>query len=200
MARRFDLATILRRRPPTPIGGGKLAVDKIKAQFETGHARANRYRVFLPQLENTTASASANVSIINSILCDSVTMPGRQITTNEYYTSMRATQIAYAFGLAPITISFYLTNNWQSWDYLNEWHKRVVTELDETKGYRLAFKKDYSRDIFIEHLDTEDNTTKAIQVMGAFPVTLNEIELGNANGDIIRATATFAYDNWTDIT
>ena len=200
MARRFDLATILRRRPPAPVGGGALAVDKIKAQFETGHARANRYRVFLPQLENTTASASANVSIINSILCDSVTMPGRQITTNEYYTSMRATQIAYAFGFAPITISFYLTNNWQSWDYLNEWHKRVVTELDETKGYRLGFKKDYSRDIFIEHLDTEDNTTKAIQVMGAFPVTLNEIELGNANGDIIRATATFAYDNWTDIT
>ena len=200
MARAINLATILRRRPPTPVGGGKLAVDKIKAQFEAGHARANRYRVFLPQLENTTSTLSAEVNIINSILCDSVTIPGRQITTNEYYTTMRATQIAYAFGMAPITISFYLTNNWDSWNYLNEWHKRIITELDKNKGYRLGFKKDYSRDIFIEHLNTEDETTKAIQVIGAFPVTLNEIELGNANSDLVRATATFAYDNWTDIT
>ena len=198
MARTFNLATILRRRPPTPIGGGILSVDKLKSSFEVGHARPNRYRVFLPQ--GTVSSGSAESSIINSLMCDSVTLPGRQITTDEYYTSMRATQIAYAFGVAPITMSFYLSNNWESWNYLNEWHKTIITDLDSNKGYRLNFKKEYARDITIEHLNTEDTQTKAIQVINAFPTTLNEIELGNANSEIVRVTATFAYDNWIDIT
>ena len=197
MARRFDLATVLRRRPPTPIGSGKLGVDVIKTQLQAGHARANRYRVFLPQISNDVPPSERQGI---EILCDSVTIPGRQITTNEYYTSMRATQIAYAFGVAPISMSFYLTNNWESWNYMNSWHKEVITDLDEDKGYRLKFKKNYSKDIFIEHLDTEDQTTKIIKVINAFPTTLNEIELGNANSDITRVSVSFAYDNWTDIT
>lgn len=197
MARRFDLATILRRRPPTPVGSGKLGVDNIKSRLQAGHARANRYRVFLPQVSNEVPPSELQGI---EILCDSVAVPGRQITTNEYYTTMRATQIAYAFGVAPITMSFYLTNNWESWNYLNSWHSTIITELKETKGYRLKFKKEYSKDFFIEHLDPEDRQTKLIKVINAFPTTLNEIELGNANSDLTRVTASFAYDNWTDIT
>lgn len=196
MARRFDLATILRRRPPTPVGSGQFGIDTIKTRLRSGHARANRYRVFLPRVGDVDTSELQGIEI----LCDSVTVPGRQITTNEYYTTMRATQIAYAFGVAPITMSFYLTNNWESWDYLNSWHSTIITELEETKGYRLKFKKEYSKDFFIEHLDPEDRQTKLIKVINAFPTTLNEIELGNANSDLTRVTASFAYDNWTDIT
>ena len=196
MARRFDLATVLRRRPPTPIGSGKVGVDVIKSRFESGHARANRFRVFLPLVSNEVPSSERQGV---EILCDSVTLPGRQLTTDEYYTSMRATQIAYAFGVAPITMTFYLTNNWEAWNYINDWHKQIITELDGNKGYRLNFKKDYEKDFFIEHLNTEDETTKLIKVTNAFPSTLNEISLGNEIEGLVRASVTFVYDNWNEV-
>ena len=191
-ARTFNLANILRRRSPQPIGIGAQSVDRLKAQLERGVARANRYRLIMPQIDGTDTESL-------DILCDSVSIPGRQVTTNEYYTSMRATQIAYAFGVAPITISFYLTNNWEAWNYLNNWQQYVVSNLNTVKGYRLRFKSDYEKDIEIDHLDSEDNVTKKILIYNAFPTTLNEVELGNANSELIRVTATFAYDNWTSV-
>jgi hypothetical protein len=193
VARRFDLATILRRRPPQPIGTGAQSVDRLKSQLESGLAKGNRYRLIMAPLRE-----SNNESL--DVLCDSVSFPGRQLISNEYYTSMRATQIAYAFGVAPLTISFYLTNNWEAWNYLNEWQKTVVTELDNVSGYRLKFKQEYQKQIIIEHLDSEDEVRKRVIVVNAFPTTLNEIELGNANSEIVRVSASFAYDNWVDIT
>jgi hypothetical protein len=192
-ARTFNLANILRRRPPQTIGTGTQSVDRLKSQLESGLAKANRYRLILPRDFGIDTESL-------DILCDTVSIPGRQITTNEYYTSMRATQIAYAFGVAPLTVGFYLTNNWEAWNYINEWQKTVVDGLDFVTGYRLNFKQQYQKQIIIEHLDSEDQVRKRITVLNAFPTTLSEVELGNANSDITRVTATFAYDNWTDIT
>jgi hypothetical protein len=193
VARRFNLATILRRRPPQTIGTGEQSVDRLKAQLESGLARVNRYRLILPR-DFGIDTESLNV------FCDTVSLPGRQMTTSEYYISMRATQVAYAFGVAPLNVSFYLTNNWEAWNYINEWQKTVVDGLDFVTGYRLNFKQQYQKQMIIEHLDSEDQVRKRINVLNAFPTTLSEVELGNANSDIARITATFAYDNWTDIT
>ena len=156
--------------------------------MSSGYARANRYRVIMPRAGDSEAL---------NVLCDSITWPGRQMLTTDYYTGMRGSQISYAFGAGEMTIGFYLTNNWEAWDYLNEWHKRIITRLDDVRGYRLNFKNEYQEDIIIDHLDTEDNVMKTAVIFNAFPNTLKTIELGNANSDLVRVTAGFVFDNWS---
>lgn len=165
--------------------------EKIVGAFKEGFAKANRYRVILP----STFSEQLD------IMCDQVNWPGRQLTTTESFTDLKASRRVYAFIPDDVSISFLLSNNWFSWDYLNTWQKQAIGFLDREDGYVVNFRNDYSKDIEIYHLDEQDNIKRKVKLFKAFPTTLTSIDLGNQNENtVIRVTATFAYDNWATIT
>lgn len=168
-----------------------ITTDKIIAAFRQGFAKPNRYQVIMPGVQSTE---------LMDIMCDSVTWPGRQISTNEVYTDMKASKRAYAFIPDDVTISFMVSNDWSTWNYLNTWHNSVIGNLEGENNFIVNFKNDYQRQIVIRHLDEEDMIRKEIVLKGAFPTTLSSIDLGNQNENtIMRVTATFSYENWQTI-
>lgn len=164
--------------------------DRLLATFRAtaGAARANRYRVSFDRGQGDRLD----------ILCDSVTWPGRQIMTTEYYTDMKAIKKPYAFANEDINISFILTNNWYAWEYLKSWQSSTINQIDTvTNALTVNLRQDYVRQVIIEHLDEQDRPRKIVQLINAYPTTLASMELGNANENtIIRCTATLSYDNW----
>lgn len=164
------------------------SIDELKATFANyGFAKPNRYRVILP---DSTRSRDLD------IMCDSVTLPGKQIFTTEENITLKTEYKAYGYGTEDVEISFLLSNNWESWDYLYEWQEKVIT-VNAPLLQRVSYKSDYTFPIDIEHLDSENNLRKRITLLNAFPTSLNSIDLGNANeNDIVRVTASFTYDNW----
>lgn len=167
-------------------------VGQLLSQFQSsrGPARSNRYRVIFN---------SSNGSVLN-ILCDSVTLPGRQIATNDYMTSMKSYKKPYAFMNEDVSISFILTNDWLTWDYIKQWQSSIINNIDtQTGAYTINLKEEYAKDVIIEHLDGQDRITKIVKLYSAFPTTLNSIELSNSSeNDILRCTCTLAYDNWEE--
>lgn len=173
-------------------------IDDFKAQIGRGFgpARANRYRVFLPKLEFATPPDTLD------ILCDSVTMPGRQITTTERFTDMKARKVPYAFAAEDVEISFILTNDWSAWTYLNYWNTEIIENVQSLKNFKVRFKESYAKDVEIEHLnynsEGKSQIAKRVLLQNAFPTTLNSVELGNGvANEVIRVSASFSYDNWT---
>lgn len=164
-------------------------LDQLKSRFNTGPALANRYQIDLP--------ASPERSETLSILCDTVSWPGRQIFTQDVMTDLKNRKIAYGFDNEDVAISFLLTNDWSAWEYLHEWHQQIIPNIDGSRGFRIQFKSDYARRVTIHHLDTYGNKMKTLHLNNSYPITLDTIELGNANGnDIIRVSSTLTYDNW----
>mgnify|MGYP000736344289 CR=1 FL=1 len=165
-------------------------VDQMLAQFRSsgGVARGNRYRVTFDSGEGNKLN----------IFCDSVSMPGRQIATTEFATTMKTYKRPYAFINEDVTISFLLTNDWYTWDYLKEWQSSIINNMDEETGaYTVNLKSEYTRPVLIEHLNERNEVTKRVTLFSAYPVTLNSIDLSNANeNQIIRCSAVLAYDNW----
>jgi len=163
----------------------------ILGTFRSGFAKANRYLVQLP---GTSEGSSLN------IMCDSITWPGRQISTTEVYTDMKASKRAYAFLPDDIAISFLLSNNWTAWRYLNDWQKATIGNIEGDNAFIVNFKEEYQRQVVIHHLDEEDNIRREIVLKGAFPTTLSSMELGNQNeSSILRVNATFSYENWSSV-
>lgn len=163
-------------------------IDDFKAVFDTkGFARANRYEVEFPDANETL-----------TVICDSVSWPGRQIFTEEVFTNMKARKVAYTFGQEDLEVSFILGNDWYAWDYLNEWQGRVIGNIGGDRRFVINYKEDYARNnIIIRHLDTENKVRKSVKLKNVYPITLNSIELGNSNeNEVIRVSAAFAYDNW----
>lgn len=165
--------------------------NKLLATFREGFAKANRYRV---DFTGNTNPESLNV------MCDAVTWPGRQISTNEVFTDMKASRRAYAFINDDVTVSFILSNDWYAWDYLNKWHESVIGNISGDRNFTVNFKEDYQRQILISHLDESDKIRKQILLKGAFPTTLSSLELANQNENtVLRVTATFSYENWQSV-
>lgn len=162
-------------------------IDDFKAAFESGFARANRYKIIFPNGPEKL-----------SIICDSATWPGRQILTSDRVTNINQTKVAYSFDQEDLTVSFILGNDWLAWEYLDNWQNDVIRGLENVIGFEVNYKSDYTRgDVVLQHLDTNNLVRKEVTFKNVFPTTLNSIELGNANtGDVIRVTATFSYDNW----
>jgi len=168
-------------------------IDDFKAAIRPGLARSNRYLVEFD-------SASRDQSEKLNLLCDAVTWPGRGLLTSERYTNMRNSRSAYAFNVEDVNLSFILTNDWETWDFLEQWQGSSIQNIESLNGYIVNLKRDYVRDVVIRHLDSSkelDKTVKSIRLINAFPTALNSMELGNANeNEVMRCSATLAYDNW----
>ena len=169
-------------------------VDQMLAQFRSsgGTARGNRYRIILDRGDGDKLN----------ILCDSVTLPGRQIATSDYMTTMKSYKKPYAFLNEDVTVSFILTNDWYSWNYLKTWQSLVINDIDEQLGvYTVNTKDIYTRQVTIEHLNQNDEVTKVITLYAAYPTSLSSMELSNSNeNQVLRCTAVLSYDNWKEET
>jgi len=119
------------------------SIDTLKSNISAGMARSNRYRVLF-HTDNE----------ILDVLCDSVGWPGRQIFTNERLVDMKTQKVAYAFGQEDLPISFLLTNDWRTWDFIYDWHNRVIGGIEDTREYFVNFKNTYTEDIEIRSFHT----------------------------------------------
>jgi hypothetical protein len=176
-------------------------IDDFKAVFESGFARSNRYEVIIP-----TAGLVGSGGLFNGLnaydlrlMCDSVTWPGRQLTTQERYTTMKAQKMPYAFAHEDLSISFILNNDWLPWNLINDWQSSIITNIGGFNNFSVNYQNEYARDITIRHLDTENNIRREVLIKKAYPTSLNSIELGNGNdNEVIRVSAEFSYHNWEE--
>ena len=173
-------------------------IDDFKAAFASGFAQANRYKVMFPT-DGLLGRGGSNARTL-SIMCDKVSIPGRQLSTEERFTTMKAQKMPYSFAHEDLSISFIVDNDWTPWDYINTWQSQIIYNVSGLNSYTLNYQNEYARDIEVQHLDTQNNITKQILFKKAYPTTLNAVELGNSNGnEVIRVDAEFSYHNWENM-
>ena len=188
-------------------------IDKLKSTISKkgGIARANRFRViFTPpktsllnlNLETIISSAiSGNFSAKNLInnprdidmLCDSVTIPGKQISTIDYQAQRESIKVPYETIPDDVTLSFILTNDYYMKTVFDNWINNIVNN----STYTVAYKKDITTDVIIQQLDEKNTPIYGVKLRGAFPTTMNEIVLSNESENTIqKLNVSFSYDKY----
>lgn len=192
-----------------------MEIDKFKSLVSKrgGLAPGNRYAVYMPlplinfdpqalvaKLFKSGSGANGNRQFVNdprdvSILCDSVTMPGRQIMTNDVQNNMLAIKMPYAYANDDVTMSFHITNDHFMKKYFENWVNKIVDRRTMTLNYRSS----YVTDIIIQQLDQRDNPVYTCTLKKAYPVTIAGYELNNSNQDSTqKMQITFAYEDWSE--
>ncbi len=188
-------------------------IDKLKATISKkgGLAKANRFNVmFTPPtlsllnlgLQGIISSAiSGNFSpknLINdprdiSLLCDSVSIPGKQISTIEHQTVRELIKVPYGYLTDDVELTFLLTNDYHMKTMFDAWINSIV----DKEKYCVSYKEDITCDVIIQQLDEQNTPIYGVKLEGAFPVTMSEISLSNENSNIIsKLTVSFAYDRY----
>lgn len=190
-----------------------MSIERLKSLISKkgGLAKANRFNVmFTPptqsllnlDLQGMISSAiSGNFNAKNlvndprdiSLLCDSVVIPGKQISTLDYQTTKNSVKIPYGYVQDDVSLSFLLTNDYYMKTIFDKWINSIV----DTDKYCIAYKEDIVTDVIIQQLDEQDVPIYGVKLEGAFPVTMSEVALSNeSTSQIQKLNVSFAYDKY----
>jgi hypothetical protein len=152
-----------------------------------GFARPNRFEIEILRVPGW----SGNTRDLK-FLCETVNLPGKQITTLDYdIGTRRPLKIPTGYIEDDVTMVFNLTNNYIVKEALDKWMGRIIN----ADSYLLSYDTTYKRDISIAQLDENNSRVYAVQLRNAYPITVNSIDLdSNSESTVQKVTAVFTYD------
>jgi len=128
-----------------------------------------------------------------SMLCQTATIPGRQITTFETTDRDAARKIPYGYIDMEVNCTFLLTQDYYMKTIFDNWMELVFNTRDSHPGY----KNEITTDVRIQQLNKRNRPIYGVVLLKAFPVSITDIALDNSATDAIsNFTITFAYDKW----
>lgn len=187
-----------------------MSIDKLTSTIgkRGGVAKQNRFQVIFTPPQGSLLSGDSIVgalisggglkSMVNdprdiSMLCENVTIPGRQITTLDYTAEKQAVKIPYSFINEDVTCTFLLTNDYYIKTMFDNWMEQVFDD----KKFTARFKKDFTSDVVIQQLNSKDVPVYGVRLENAFPTTVAGITLdNNSESAVQKMTVTFSYDNY----
>lgn len=211
------------------------SIEDLKGHVSQGGglAKPNLYRVYLPQLPGFDGVTTKDIDL----LCTQVTLPGRQIMTQEITIGTAMRKVASGYATTEMAMTFLVPNNMQIKKYFEYWQSLAHNQ----QTYEVGYYYDYVKSIKIEHLRPgaafpvvkkklgitkkipsfiknrlptigpfdlgqdelnlslggSDTKTYQIELLEAFPVTMQDIQLGNAlEGGFMEVTVSFTFKDW----
>lgn len=127
-----------------------------------------------------------------SLLCESVQLPGRNISTFEHAHDKQTNKYPYTFIDDDITMTFHLTNDYYMRVLMDNW----MSSIFDVENYMVGYKNDYSTDIIIQQLNQQDIPVYGVRLEKAYPINVAATELNNGNTEMVKVEVTFAYDKF----
>ena len=129
-------------------------------------------------------------------LCDSTSLPGRNITTFDYQAQRQSIKLPSGYANEDVTLTWILTNDFAVKNMFDAWMQKVVN----TDAYRVNYNSTYVSDVTIYQLDKNDRPIYGVTLQNAYPITANGIELNNAAENTVqRYTVTLTYADYVVI-
>lgn len=170
-------------------------IDDIKATISRrgGLAVGNRYQVIvLPPPE--AFGATMDIRDL-SILCESASLPGRQIETGDHSYYRQSVKYANGYVNEDVDIEFNLTSDFFIKDIFYKWTNLIINR----DTYKLNYASTYKRDIVISQQDLQNKTVYAVKLKNAFPITVAAIAVGNSSADVQKLTVSFTYEDFEEL-
>ena len=201
-----------------------MSVDQLKGlvSAKLGFARTNQFLVELPSEFASGGLLSTLTSLVTSgsmgggdlnLLCTSATLPGKQVLHAERRIGMEYEKIANGYAVDDVSLTFYVLNDYGIKKYFDKWYSTTVVDDFHVAPY----KTEYARDVKIHQLrrpiiNKEFNigpvnfdvgigqgTPYSVQLIDAFPTTVQAIELNNELDGLVQVTVQLSYTNWKPV-
>lgn len=189
-----------------------MSIDNLKSVVakKGGLARPNRFNViFTPPSQSILNLEVGSIigslisgnfeadNLINdprdiSLLCQSVTLPGRNISTFDHEDFKQSTKFPYTFIDSDVTVSFLLTNDY----YMRKMFDNWMSNIFSAESYIVGYKKNYAVDLIIQQLDQKNTPVYGTKLEKAFPTSIDSTELSQDGQDVVKMSVTFAYDKF----
>ena len=194
-------------------GGAFGVLNDILSTFHSddGYAVPNRFEcLILPPMSSTTTSTvpgetwkkatlvrgmSSDEARAVSMRCESVSMPGRTLATNEDTTIYGPAReivdgVVYA---GDVDMLFQASSDLKEREFFELWQQRAIDETDWNVGYHY----EYVSEVQIYLLDKQNQRRYGVRLHEAYPKTIGPVALNQAPAsEIIKIPVSFSFRWW----
>lgn len=157
-----------------------------------GFQKQNKYQVLIyPQASGSTFGAED--ILLMDLLCDNVTVPGMNFSTNPVFTFGEPREVIYNRNFDAANLQFLADSKMRAREYFDEWQAAIMDPRTRTVNYY----NNYVRLVEIRHLDREGNIQYNVTLHEAFPKAVNAYELGNDNNAVLRLSVQLQFKYYT---
>lgn len=159
------------------------------AEIKTkGIARINRFTVDLSPPRALQENTKRML-----LFCEKASLPGVNFATTANRSYGETREVVYDRMFEPVQLTFHVDRNMTVKTVFDEWMNYIVNPSDRTVGWY----NDYVTPMTIRIQDLEDKTTYLVQLMEAYPKTIQAVSLdAGSNNDTMRLDVTFQYKYW----
>lgn len=167
-----------------------MSIDAFKSAIskQNGLAQANRFAFSVNPPEGVPTDQDLQFFV------ESVTLPGRSLSTTEYTNEKQTLKVPYTFIDGDVSVTFILSNTYNLKMMFDAWLELVFSSERHIAGY----KDDYSQgSVRIAQIDKNSNPIYGVTLEKPYPISVSEITLANSSeNDVSRFTVVFAYDKY----
>jgi len=171
-------------------------IDTLKSTIvrHGGLARSNRFDILMvPPAEAFNDTES--IRDIN-VLCETCSLPGRQIQTFEHAYFRQQIKVAESFINEDVSFTFNLTSDFFIKDIFDKWTNLII----DRNSYKKNYDSVYKRDVGIFQNDVQNKNVYGIKLINAFPISVQAIELDSSDGEVQKVTVDFTYEDFEELT
>ena len=182
-----------------------LRIDDFKSAFVGGGARANlfRCRLYWPSAaiagQADDQYGSANPELLQSFMIKSASLPGSTINMVEVPFRGRTLKVSGDRTYEDYTVTVVNDNNFAVRNAMERWHDAISGNVSNVSGRGLDSARfdTYTANIDVQQLGRDGQVIKTYRMLGAWPTTIDAIDVSYESGDTIEEFGvTFAYQWW----
>lgn len=167
------------------------SIADFKASFSTDLARPNRFDVFIPVPLGLLRFVKTTRQL--RMRCESTELPGRNIATASTKIYNIEEKYPYQTTYGDISLTFIVDDDMSEKKFFDAW----LDWINPSGGsMNMKYKTDYAVPITIFQYDLENKISYAVQLLDAFPVSTNGMNLDWSSDGTHKLTVTFAYTRW----
>lgn len=166
-------------------------INEFKNSFRSDIARSNRFDVLIsPPL--TLLSVIAVTPKQLAFRCENAQLPGRSIATTDRKTYGPIEKLPYLTTYNDIDLTFIVSGDMSEKLFFDTWLDLVNPKTTNNFNY----KTDYSTPVIINQYGVDNKLTYSVELIDAYPISVNQLDLDWASDSVHKLTVTFAYTKW----
>ena len=165
-------------------------INDFKSSFTKDIARTNKFDVNI----NIPLTLIPYVSSAKSLKyrCENAQLPGRTFATTEQKTYGPIEKFPYLTSYNDIDLTFIIEDDMNQKVFFDAWLNYINPQYNNNFRY----KSDYSTVITINQYDVTNELTYSVDLIDAYPISMNQLDLSWGDDSYHKLSVSFAYTYW----
>ena len=168
------------------------SIADFKASFSKELARPSKFDVNIPVPLGLVPYRSSSRML--TMRCENAELPGRTIATTSMKIYGVEEKFPYMSSYNDLSLTFIVSDDMQEKLFFDAW----LNWINPNTSYNVKYKQDYSVALRINQYDVQNKVSYSVDLVDAYPIAVNGMDLNWSADGYHKLTVTFAYTSWRD--